>query len=539
MVRNIPISLMIQQSFNDALLRVSLESSSAFIGVLSIKDYQFIYVNPRGFEIFGYSSLDEFNKSLKNKPFRKSDNYTETREFRNQKIKDGSTYCETNQFLRADGSIFWGELSINYFETDGEEYFLKRINDISSNKQTEDKLVEVEARCEAIFQHAAIGVILVNQDREIILANDYTETLFGYKNNELIGYKLDILIPESIRERHRTLQKSYMHSPTTRPMGVGLDLQAQRKDGSLFPVEISLSYFSDKNQSYYVAFVNDATFKKKSEETLVEKSEEIKKLNEYLESEVIKRTEDLVKTMHQLEESKNDLEKALTRERELGELKSRFVSMASHEFRTPLTTINSAAALIQKFTTTEDQEKREKYLVRIKSAIGNLTDILEEFLSVGKLEEGKVEARYDTFDLTELVEEIMNDMKSMLKNDQSFDYQHIGDKTVVLDKSLLRKIIINLSSNAIKFSPESKSIEIRTNVNDYIELSIADKGIGISEEDQKHLFDRFFRGANVTNVQVTGFGLHLVARYNVLMGGQVEIKSKLGEVTIIKMTFPR
>jgi PAS domain S-box-containing protein len=538
MVRNIPFALMNQQSFNDALLRVSLESSSSFIGVLSVKDYRFVYVNPQGFDLLGYNSLEEFNSSLLLRPFRKMENSEEDRQERLKKVVSGQLHKEINQFVKADGSTFWGELTIRYFEAEGQGYFLKRINDISLKKLTEEKLSEVEARCEAIFQHAAIGVILVNQNREIVLANNYSETLFGYFNHELVGQKLDILIPNNLREKHVGLQNNYMSHPTTRPMGVGLDLQAQRKDGSLFPVEISLSFFKDNNQSYYVAFVNDATFKKKSEETLIEKNQEIKKFNEYLENEVVKRTEDLVKTMHQLEESKEDLEKALVKERELGELKSRFVSMASHEFRTPLTTINSAASLIQKLSNTEDQEKREKYLTKIKSAIGNLTDILEEFLSVGKLEEGKIEARYDTFDLADLVEEIKTDLKPMLKIGQSVDYQHFGNKNVVLDKSLLRKIIINLLSNSIKFSLENKQIVIVTNVDKYIELSISDKGIGISDEDQKHLFDRFFRGANVTNIQGTGLGLHIVARYTELMNGEVELKSKLGEGTTIKLTFP-
>lgn len=538
MVRNIPLALMIQKSFSDALLKISLETSPVLIGVLAVRNYQFVYINPRGLDMLRYRSLEDINEHVLHHSFRKKSDSVSGRKERLQKVISGKEYREVNEFIRADGSTFWGELVCNYFEADGEGYILKKLEDITNQRNTEQRIFEVEARSEAIFQHAAIGVLLVNSDRQIIMANDYANRLFGYERRELVGQKLDILIPSDIRERHVGLQSNYMHSPKNRPMGIGLDLRGQRKDGSLFPVEISLSHFTENNHQFFVAFINDATFKKQSEEELLEKNAEIKKLNEYLENEVVNRTQALVKTMHELEKSKHELEDALAKEKELSELKSRFVSMASHEFRTPLTTINSAAGLITKFRNTEDQEKREKYVSKIKSAIGNLTDILEEFLSVGKLEEGKIEARYDTFNLCELIEETTADLKVMLKAGQYFEILHSGLENVILDKSLLRKIIINLCSNAIKFSPENRKIVVETHVNHIIELSIKDAGIGISDEDQKHLFDRFFRGTNVTNIQGTGLGLHIVARYTELMSGEVQLKSKLGDGTTVKIIFP-
>jgi signal transduction histidine kinase len=232
--------------------------------------------------------------------------------------------------------------------------------------------------------------------------------------------------------------------------------------------------------------------------------------------------------MKNLEKSKQDLEIALNKEKDLGELKSRFVSMASHEFRTPLTTIQSAASLIEKYQKSEEQDKRERHVQKIKAAVGNLTDILEEFLSVGKLEEGKVEANRSFFNIKELIKECIFDLKSLTKTNQNFDVKITGNAVVCLDKSLLRKIIINLCSNALKFSPESSTIllAIDNQIDTFI-LEVSDAGIGISIEDQKHLFDRFFRGTNVTNIQGTGLGLHIVARYAELLNGQVFVKSEL------------
>ena len=393
-------------------------------------------------------------------------------------------------------------------------------------------------RFDALFYHAAIGIVMVNRESEILLVNHFAETIFGYKNDELIGQKIEILLPESIRTAHVKHHEAYAKSPKVRPMGTGLNLYARRKNDSTFPVEVSLSFFEQNGEKYFLAFVNDVTLKKQSEQDLINQKEEILILNQNLEQEVVSRTKALVETLKNLEESKQELQKSLNKERELGELKSRFVSMASHEFRTPLSTILSAATLIEKYPHADDQEKREKHIKRIKTAVGNLTDILEEFLSVGRLEEGKIEIRKVNFDLPELIHEIIYEFKNILKYGQQISYSHFGIEDIVLDKSLLRKIIINLCSNATKFSPEDSVINITTTCHENnLMLQIKDSGIGISEDDQKHLFERFFRATNVTNVQGTGLGLHIVAKYTELMQGEVSLKSKLEEGTEITINF--
>ncbi|MEZ5029391.1 MAG: HAMP domain-containing sensor histidine kinase [Ferruginibacter sp.] len=241
-----------------------------------------------------------------------------------------------------------------------------------------------------------------------------------------------------------------------------------------------------------------------------------------------------------LEASKDELTKALSKEKELSDLKSRFVSMASHEFRTPLSTILSSASLVAKYTEAEQQENRTKHILRIKSSVNNLTNLLNEFLSIGKIEDGKITANNFEFNLKEMLTVLCNEMEAIAKNEQQIIFTYTGDEYIVSDPSLLRNVVTNLLSNAIKFSPEKSIIEVTCNIlSNEIILSIKDNGIGISAEDQVHLFERFFRGTNVTNIQGTGLGLHIVGKYIEILDGKIEFKSELEKGTEFIITLKR
>jgi signal transduction histidine kinase len=257
----------------------------------------------------------------------------------------------------------------------------------------------------------------------------------------------------------------------------------------------------------------------------------------------VKRAGIIIRNITRLKQAEEGFRMALEKEKELGELKSRFVSMASHEFRTPLSTILTSAYLLSKYVTTEEQPKRDKHLERIISSVNTLTDILNDFLSLGKMEEGKIFARPVSFNVREFITGIVNEMAPIEKKGQTIQYQHKGEEMVILDKGLLKQIVLNLLSNAIKFSSDETQIEVKTvHHTDALELKVKDYGMGISRGDQKHLFERFFRGANAMNIQGTGLGLHIVARYAELMNGNVTCKSELEKgsefiVTIKKPTL--
>lgn len=404
----------------------------------------------------------------------------------------------------------------------------------------EDEVLKVikEQGFKAFFDYASIGIIMVNSRLEILLANQFAGKIFGFESSELIGEKISHLIPARFHTAHESHHQQYLLNPQNRPMGLGKDLYGKRKDGSEFPVEISLGTYKLNGEVYIISFISDITIRKLNEDSIV-------KLNEELERKVLERTEDLDDAIKKLqrqvketEAARIELTKSLDKEKELNTLKSRFVSMASHEFRTPLSTITSSAYLLQKYVTTEDQPKREKHLERIFSSVNTLNDILEDFLSVGKIEEGKTSVKYLELNIVDILQGLINQISPILKKNQNIVYEHQGPEMIHTDPALLKHIVINLISNAIKFSNEDSTIEVKSFNNDETwSLHIKDEGIGISESDQKNLYERFFRGHNASHIQGTGLGLHIVAKYVQLMKGEVVCHSVVDKGSEFVVSF--
>ncbi|MGQ0739089.1 MAG: ATP-binding protein [Bacteroidota bacterium] len=398
----------------------------------------------------------------------------------------------------------------------------------------------------SLFENATEGIILTNGQGKIVMVNPAVERMFGYSHEELQGQLIEILIPDKSKPHHHQLRTGFYEKPSNRAMGHGRDLFGRKKDDTNIPVEVSLSHYRRNSELFVIAFIVDITQRKEIEENMLKQKAELEKitarirqLNAELEVKVEERTLILKEALQKLEQSQQELSDALDKERQLNEIKSRFVSMASHEFRTPLTTVLSSASLLSKYTTTEEQEKRDKHIERIKSSVNNLNDILEDFLSLGKLNEGRIEVKRETLNLKLLVEDTIEGMKTLLKTGQRFITECSGDCDAVTDKKLFRNILINLISNAVKFSDEDKPVIIggRKSGNRMI-MSVTDQGIGISEEDQQHLFSSFFRAANATNIQGTGLGLHIVKRYVDLLGGEVKLKSELNKGTTVTFSIP-
>jgi PAS domain S-box-containing protein len=398
----------------------------------------------------------------------------------------------------------------------------------------------------SLFEYATEGIVLTNGEGKIVLMNPAARRMFGYDDDEIIGRPIEVLIPDRYHFQHTRLREGFYEHPQNRVMGHGRDLYGRKKDGSNIPVEVSLGFYRREEELFVIAFIVDITHRKAIEQNILRQqkelekmAEDMRKLNAELENKVEERTMILKEALHELEKSQEELNDALSKEKELSEIKSRFVSMASHEFRTPLSTVLSSAALISKYTRTEDQDKRDRHIKRIKDSVMHLNDLLEDFLSLGKLEEGKVMMKPEWFPVKESLEEVSEEVSGILKEGQKIQVEFNGDARFATDRKLFRNILINLLSNAAKFSDEGTTIRLTAQLaGKRLKVSIEDEGIGISEEDQQHIFSSFFRGKNAMNIQGTGLGLHIVKRYVDLIHGDIRLTSTLGKGSTFMVDLP-
>ncbi len=528
---------MLPSSYLKALTDLLYTQAKGFVGIFDYALGWFTQVNAAAVKLLGYPSeqafLDDPNHSFRTPPWTPG----QWQSLCEQTQREGRQVIEA-QIRRHTGESFSGHVEISYFEVEGRELLLICLTEHNRLQQAERELAHSVRRFEAVFTNATIGIIVCDRPGAIVATNQLAEQLFGYEAEELLGQLIEVLVPPSPGRHHEKLRDSFNVNPQVRNMGAHRALLGQRKDGSVFPVEISLSYFHLDQELYVVAYILDLTAKKAAEQELVAQHQRVAQLNADLEQKVADRTHALLITLEQLEKRGQELAQALKAEQELGELKSRFVSIASHEFRTPLTVVLTSATLIEEYAYSDQQGQRLKHVQRIRSSVKHLNDILEEFLSVGRIEEGNIEAHPATFDMATLVTETLADVQGLLKPGQVVE-RLVQCPTLQLDPSLMRKILVNLLSNAIKYSGENSIITVSaTCARNQLTVWVKDAGIGISVEDQAQLFKPFSRARNVTNVLGTGLGLYIVAKYLELMKGTITLRSELNQGTTVTITIP-
>lgn len=403
-----------------------------------------------------------------------------------------------------------------------------------------------------MVESAVDGIINIDQHGIIESVNPASCRLFGYSEDEMIGQSVNMLMPSPQQEEHDGYIKNYLNTGVKRIIGIGREVKGVRKNGTTFPFWLSVVEIIFEGVVSFTGFVHDITDLKNAES-------EVRRLNADLEKKVNERTEQLAEVVNQLlssnkllkneirerqaaeealNQNRDELLRALDRERELSELKSRFVALASHEFRTPLSTILSSASLVKRYAEMGNTEKQDFHLEKIKMGVNHLTGILNDFLNLSKLEEGLVVSHPESFNLTDFTAEIADEMNGLTKPGQRILWTDRTDgREVSLDRRILKNVLYNLVSNALKYS--DRDVQCRTGFNSgWLEIEVRDHGIGIPESDQKHMFDRFFRAKNALHIQGTGLGLNIVRRYLDLLGGDITFVSREGEGTTFTVRLP-
>ncbi|MBL0235546.1 MAG: PAS domain S-box protein [Saprospiraceae bacterium] len=399
------------------------------------------------------------------------------------------------------------------------------------------------------------GIIIIDTNGLIVLANESACNLFGYDEIDLIHQKINMLMPEHDKRVHDHYLLNHVGPHPKKIMGKGREINGLTKQGLTIPLRIAVSKFIIHEETFFTGVIHDLTEQKQIEEKL-------QVLNKSLENLVNSRTKQLQDSINQLSNANNILEieigqrkivenklkeneinliNALEKERDINQLKSRFVSIASHEFRTPLANILSSINLIDKYEDLETLEKRKKHIGKIKNNIHYLNGILNEFLNLTRIEEGRYEIKLEYFSLSELLQDIIDDFEFIKKNNQilNLNFDKLLKFNMNSDKTCIRHILNNLITNAIKYSSEGAIIDINLDEEkDHYIIDVVDHGIGIPEKEQKFIYDIFYRGSNVLNIQGTGLGLNIVKKYLEAIHGNLSFHSKENIGTSFHVKIP-
>lgn len=533
--------------FNDLQIYEAVFKNTS-IGIIVVNRYGVIEsINPHASSLFNYMEEElignTIEKLIPDRYQRKQMNLLENHQC-NDSIQKMGTWREVNA-LQKNGAEFPVEISIGKYWLKGEIGVIVFVNEITRRKKSEyeikqlntelelmvrlsnnvlnDTLCELEvsrdnqvltlAYQKALFDNAGVMIIATDENgmiqlfnQEAVLKTGYTEAEMVYKETPLIFHdheeieikrrllfkefgvmlpgKFDVLVEMAKRNIHSEEEYTYV-----------------RKDGSRFPVSLTITCITNGagEISGFIGVALDVSERKKAEQALCE---------------------------------------AFQKEKDLGQLKSKFVTLASHEFKTPLCTILSSTYLLQEFIKGQGMTDVEIYLQRIKSSARVLTDTLDGFIHASKMEEGNIQVKPSELNLCELVKSVTDEIKNKVQ--QEIRYEHIGQEDVFIDGYLLKNIIKHLLSNATKYSEDNTIVEIKTTTEEsHITLSVKDRGTGIQPGDGNKLMHLFFRGTNADNIPGVGLGLHLVSKYTELMNGTIEYESEPGKGTEFMIRFKK
>jgi len=463
-----------------------------------------MYWNGGAERLFGYSSADALGNSIDSLivPHGQVD---DLERYRREALTTGFSTFETAR-LRKDGSLIYTVVSNKaVYDAEGRaEFVVITQKDVTHLKVLRDaKLVESQYR--DLLESTPDAIIMANQTGRIVLANSQAERLFGYERGEMLGTLVEVLLPSRYRGSHVAHRSGYFGQPRTRSMGAGLELYGLRKDGSEFPVEISLSPLQTDGGTLVMSAIRDITYRKGIESALQEKNVELERANQ---------------------------------------AKDRFLASMSHELRTPLNGIIGFAEFLSDGKPGPLNDKQKEYLGDILNSGRHLLHLINDMLDLVKIQAGRVDLALERFSLSEAITEVCTGVHPLAVS-KGIDIRvaiENGIDFVTLDKPRFKQILFNLLSNALKFTDERGHVGIDVTSVDggRFRLVVSDDGIGIRAEDIGRLFTEFEQLESGTSRRFggTGLGLALTRKLVDLHGGEIDGESEFGKGSRFAVILP-
>ena len=422
----------------------------------------------------------------------------------NQQRKEGKSNSYEMKILDKQGNDKWAIISgAPNFNESGELIGSIGIHlDITEEKKLREENEFKNAQLQKLFEKSLDALISIDYLGRVFEWSPQAEEIFGYSFKEIKGKELsETIIPHAHRSGHKKGMKNYLETGEGPVLNNRIEITALKKSGEEFPIELTIFPLKFKDEHYFTAFVRDIT--------------EIKK-------------------------SKESMEQALERQKELNQMKSQFISTTSHELRTPLTTIKTNTELLNYQLThlTEiDKNKLLKNVERVDNNVERLNQLINNILTIGKLDSQKVPFDPEPKLIADFIKESI--LPDYHQRGHKIECEEKGKKyKSMVDKRLFTHILNNLIENGIKYTTNDKPPKITVNYHDEAQVHIKDYGIGIPKSDQNKLFNKFFRASNVGNIQGTGLGLSIVNDYVEIHGGSIDVNSEEGVGTTFIIKFP-